>query len=119
MNGVRALCAGRFARRLVAGCGVALLLGASPLQVLAHANLGTSSPAADQTLAAGPDRVRVAFTEMPDPAGTGLSVGDANGVQVDLGDQVVSSADKQASVGLSPLGAGVYTVAWYSRSAED
>jgi len=109
----------RVARSLAIGCGVAVLFGTATLDVLAHANVGQSAPAADQTLAGGPDRVRLSFTETPDPAGTGLAVLDGGGAQVDLGDQVVSAADSQASVGLGPLGPGVYTVAWGSRSAVD
>ena len=109
----------RAARALAIGCGVAVLFGTAAPDVLAHANVGQSVPAADQTLAGGPDRVRLSFSETPDPAGTGLMVGDANGVQVDMGDQVVSPADKQASVGLNPLAPGVYTVAWHSLSADD
>ena len=110
---------GRAARALAFALGASAAVAASPLVVFAHANLSQSQPAADQTLAGGPDRVWLSFTEALDPAGTGLVVLDGGGAEVDLGDQVVSAADKQASVGLAALGPGVYTVAWGSRSAAD
>jgi methionine-rich copper-binding protein CopC len=110
---------GRAARGFAIAFSALLLLGSAPAVVLAHANLGQSAPSADQTLAGAPPNVSISFTETPDPSGTGLTVQDSVGGQVDLGNQVVSPADKQASVGLSPIGPGVYTVAWFSRSAED
>lgn len=109
----------RLATALAIGCALGFLLGAVPLGVLAHANLDQSRPTADQALAGPPDEVWMSFTEAADGAGTGLAVLDGSGTRVDLGNAALSPDGRQATVGLGPLGPGVYTVAWHSHSADD
>jgi copper resistance protein C len=109
----------RAPRALAVAGGLLLLAVATASSAAAHANLRAADPPADQTLATGPDRIRLTFTERPDPAGTGLTVLDGAGARVDLGNVAVSSAESSATVGLNALGPGVYTVAWTSRSLDD
>ena len=96
-------------RRLsVAALGLLLLL-ATP--AWPHASLVRSSPARRATLTTAPDRVQLWFNEAIEPKFSSVSVWDANGLQVDLGDARVEPDDpKRLVVGVKPLGGGTYRV---------
>lgn len=108
------------ARALAVSCVVAVLVALTGARdVLAHGSLSRSEPAADQTLDGAPDRVRLVFSELLDTSGTSVSVLDVSGARIDRGDQAIAPGGREASVGIIPLGPGVYTVAWQALSLED
>jgi copper resistance protein C len=96
-------------RHRLAGVALALLVMASP--AWPHASLVRSSPARRATLATAPDRVQLWFNEAVEPRFSSVSVRDAAGQSVDLGDARVDPEDpKRLTVGLRPLGRGTYRV---------
>jgi copper resistance protein C len=95
--------------RALAGAGLGLLLLATP--AWPHASLVRSSPARRATLTTAPDRVQLWFNEAIEPKFSTVSVWDADGQQVDLGDARVEPDDpKRLIVGVKPLGRGTYRV---------
>jgi methionine-rich copper-binding protein CopC len=101
-------------QRRSAGVALVLMLTASALAaspVWPHASLVRSSPARRATLTTPPDRVQLWFNEAVEPRFSRVSVHDAAGEPVDLGDARVESEDpKRLTVGLKPLGRGTYRV---------
>jgi methionine-rich copper-binding protein CopC len=96
-------------RRRLAVAALAVVLLATP--VWPHASLVRSSPARRATLTTAPDRVQLWFNEAVEPRFSSLSVWNATGQQVDLGDARVDPEDpKRLTVGLKPLGRGHYRV---------
>jgi copper resistance protein C len=96
-------------RRRLAVAALGLLLLATP--AWPHASLVRSSPARRATLTTPPDRVQLWFNEAIEPKFSSVSVWDAAGQQVDLGDARVEPEDpKRLTVGLKPLGRGPYRV---------
>jgi methionine-rich copper-binding protein CopC len=96
-------------RRLAAAAALGMLLAATP--AWPHASLVRSSPARRATLTTAPDRVQLWFNEAIEPKFSSLSVWDAAGQQVDLGDARVEPEDpKRLTVGLKPLARGTYRV---------
>jgi hypothetical protein len=96
-------------RRRLASVALALLLMAVP--AWPHASLVRSSPARRATLTTAPDRVQLWFNEAVEPKFSSVSVLDAAGQPVDLGDARVDPEDpKRLTVGLRPLGRGTYRV---------
>jgi methionine-rich copper-binding protein CopC len=82
-----------------------------PASGWAHASLVRSSPARRAVLLRAPDRVQLWFNERLEPAFSRVSVADAAGQTVDLGDIQVGSDDPtRLSVSLRPLAPGAYTV---------
>jgi methionine-rich copper-binding protein CopC len=79
-------------------------------EVLAHASLVKASPARRSTLGQPPSRVELTFSERLEPAYASVSVLDAAGRQVDLGDAAVTRDARRLGVSLPPLGPGTYTV---------
>jgi methionine-rich copper-binding protein CopC len=70
-----------------------------------------SSPARRAVLTRPPDRVQLWFNERLEPAFSRVTVTDASGQAVDLGDVVVGPDDPtRLSVGLGRLIPGTYTV---------
>ena len=101
---------------------VALVVGLPNQSALAHARLEQASPAPDAVLALSPPEVRIWMTQELMLNGSGITVSDAAGLQVDSGDAHVDQTDpdrKQLVVTLPPLGAGTYTVTYTTVSAED
>ena len=102
---------------IAAGAAVALLI--TPAIVFAHARLIRSSPTANASLPAPPDRVALWFSERPelrftsvqllDSAGRAIAIG-ATGVDVDRTGVVVAIT--------APLGVGRYTVVWRTAAAD-
>jgi methionine-rich copper-binding protein CopC len=96
-------------RRFTAAAALGLLLVATT--AWPHASLVRSSPARRATLTMAPDRVQLWFNEAIEARFSGVSVWDAAGQQVDLGDTRVEPEDpKRLTVGLKPLGRGTYRV---------
>jgi methionine-rich copper-binding protein CopC len=95
-------------RRLAVGA-LGLVLLATP--AWPHALLVRSSPARRATLTTAPERVQLWFNEAIEPRFSSISVRDAGGQPVDLGDVRVEPEDpKRLTVGLKPLGRGTYRV---------
>ena len=105
---VLAVVTGLRRRRLVAAA-LGLLLLATP--AWPHATLVRSSPARRATLTTAPDRIQLWFNEAIEPKFSSVSVWDAEGQQVDLGDARVEPDDpKRLIVGVKPLARGTYRV---------
>lgn len=108
---------------LLAG-GVALLVSTIPLdRALAHADYERSEPPAGSVTAEAPMHVHIYFTqELFRRQGTnGIEVYNADGVRVDQDDPTIDDDNRRLmSVSLEPeLPDGLYTVRWFSLSAED
>ena len=104
---------------------ISRLLGALALLVFgsglaeAHAYPKSAEPVASSVVKAAPGAVTIAFSEALEPQFSTLTVVDAAGNGVDLGDAAVAPADaKRLSVHLRPLGPGVYKVAWHVTSVD-
>jgi copper transport protein len=95
---------------------VALVLGASP--AAAHAELVSTSPAADSVLATTPDAIVLTFSEMVDPVERSIELVDARGETVVTGpvDQD-RGHDTLAVEVVAPLD-GSYVVSWRAVSAD-
>jgi copper transport protein len=86
----------------------------------AHANYVSSNPAAGAILPQAPSNVTVTLSEQIQPGSGSIRVTNASGVEVDLGNTVVSASDAfTMSVGLKALGPGVYAATWNAISAVD
>ena len=86
----------------------------------AHAQYVTSDPVADGILHDPATRVTVTLSEAVQSGTASIRVTDSNGTRVDVGPVNLSASDpKTFSVGLSPIGPGVYTVTWTATSAVD
>ena len=109
----------RIIRALALFLVLALLFGRI-VPVQAHALLVRSVPAANAILARGPAIIELYFSEPVDPVFSKISVLDANGQPVDLGDDRVDPADPtHLTVSLRFLNEGVYTVTWRAVSSSD
>lgn len=85
----------------------------------AHAHLKTATPAPDSTVGTAPDAVTIDFTEGVEPRFSSIEVQDAAGHPVSKGAAATSpSDDKRFSVGLQPLGPGVYKVIWHATAVD-
>lgn len=94
-----------------------LVLAGSAAQ--AHAFLDRASPAVGSTVPTAPAMVAIWYTQNLEPAFSGITVTDASGQRVDLGNaQVVSGHPDELQVGLKPLPAGTYTVSWHVVSVD-
>src|SRR5574337_510099 len=89
--------------------------------VLAHARLVKSDPAAGTTLTTAPKEVVLWFNEELDTRQSTITVTNAAGVVVDLGNTKVNLDDRmQMSVGVrSPLANGVFLVRWHAVTPDD
>ena len=93
------------------GAGIIALLLLTPSLGSAHAYLVKSAPARRAVLFTSPTRIQLWFNERLEPRFSSLSVVDANGKRVDLGNaQVVVEDPKQLTVGITTLTPGVYSV---------
>jgi methionine-rich copper-binding protein CopC len=89
-------------------CALAILY---PSFALAHAYMVKSVPARRATLFTSPDRIQLWFNERLEPRYSSISVIDAGGNRVDLGDARVGNEDpKRLSVGVKQLAPGRYSV---------
>ncbi|HWP56850.1 MAG TPA: copper resistance protein CopC [Candidatus Acidoferrales bacterium] len=82
-----------------------------PSIAAAHAYLVKSVPARRATLFNAPSKIQLWFNERLETRYSTITVTDAHGQRVDLGNSEVVAADpKQLTVGLKPLSPGRYTV---------
>ena len=110
--------------RRIAYLAVALLIAGFSLlatapAALAHATLGSSSPAEGSIVPHAPTRVTATFDEPVGVSPTSLEVFSPTGSRVDDGSTTHGSAPDQIAVSLKPgLGNGTYTVSWHVVSAD-
>jgi copper transport protein len=98
----------------------ALAIVASPGTVRAHAELTTSEPAANATLATSPEELRLSFTEPIDPELAFIDLLDAGQQAIQgLGPVLISEDGVTAGVTLPHLEPGIYTVAYQVVSTVD
>ena len=98
---------------------VPLLLVLVPSAGLAHAYLVRSTPARRAALITPPERVQLWFNERLEPRFSRVSVWDAQGKQVDVGDvQVGPDEPRTLSVGVSLPGPGTYVVRYRVLSVD-
>jgi copper resistance protein C len=96
-------------RRRLAAAALGVLLLTTP--AWPHASLVKSSPGRRATLTTAPDRVQLWFNEAIEPRFSSVTVWDAAGQRVDVGDARVEPEDpKRLTVGVKPLGRGAYRV---------
>jgi len=106
-------------RWLAAALLAAAALAGARGDALAHANFARSDPPPNAVLAASPARLRVWFTEPPDPTRSALEVYDSARQRVAVGPAAPDAADPTLlSIPLA-LPPGVYTVAWRTVSSVD
>jgi methionine-rich copper-binding protein CopC len=111
----------RAGRQLGAALLGLVLLLASSSNAFAHARFDISDPPSGSALDGQPFVLRAWFSQELTSKST-MSVMDANGVQVDLGDGHVDMDDpdrKLMLVSLPELPEGIYTVLYAADSAED
>ena len=105
--------------RLAAGATIALVIAIFPSRAMAHAELVSSSPAADETLSTAPESVTLVFDGELLPDGTGFVVSDADGGVVGEGGLDLSVAERNEIAGeVAIREPGTYTVAWTAASAD-
>jgi len=96
------------------------LLAAVAVPALAHGELLRSVPEANAMLDRSPAQVELFFSEPLEPSFSRISVFNANGVQVDVGDSRVDANDPtRLRVSIRSLPDGVYTVSWQVLSNVD
>ena len=99
---------------------VAVIALAAPAAAAAHSALLRSDPADGARLDEAPAEVVLEFSEPPDPDLSQVSVFDASGDPVDVGELTLNTDDASiVRLGLPPLDDGVYTVSWQALSAVD
>ena len=88
-------------------------------QAQAHAFLDHASPAVGSAVPTPPAAVTLWFTQDIEPAFSAVTVTDAAGQRVDLGNQHVPPDQPAAlQVALKPLPRGTYTVNWHVISVD-
>ena len=97
----------------------ALSLMLASTSALAHAELQTSSPAADATVQTSPSEGAIEFTEGVEPKFSAIEVHDSQGTRVDNGDtHAALDNTKRLAVSLKPLQPGTYNVTWRITSTD-
>ena len=85
----------------------------------AHAFLDHASPAVGSAVPTAPAAVTIWFTQGLEPAFSSVTVTDATGQRVDLGNvQIPPGHPDQLQVGLKPLPPGTYRVNWHVVSVD-
>jgi len=85
----------------------------------AHAFLDHASPAVGSAVPTAPAAVTIWFTQGLEPAFSSVTVTDATGQRVDLGNvQIPPGHPEQLQVGLKPLPPGTYRVNWHVVSVD-
>ena len=99
-----------------------IALGASLLAApgaLAHANLGSSDPAAGARLDTPPSEIVMHFTEQPELSLSGAQVLSSDGARVDDGNLRQEPDPRALVIGVKITAHGTYTVAWHCISKVD
>ena len=106
-------------RIVAAAVAAALTLSLAITAARAHAFLDHASPAVGSAVPAAPAAVTLWFTQDLEPAFSSVTVADAAGQRVDLGNvQVPPGQPAEMQVGLKPLVPGTYTVSWHVVSVD-
>jgi methionine-rich copper-binding protein CopC len=104
---------------IAAALGLGIALTAIAPAARGHAFLDHASPAVGSTVAAAPPVLSLSFTQELEPAFSSVTVTNAAGQRVDLGNaQVLPEAPAELRVGLRPLPPGSYTVNWRAVSVD-
>ena len=104
--------------RLTIAVGIALACAIAPTAALGHAELLSSSPAADATLAIPPETVTLVFDGELAPDGTGFSVTGPSGV-VGTGALDLTIAERDEVRGPVRISEpGTYAVTWTAVSVD-
>jgi methionine-rich copper-binding protein CopC len=110
-------------RLVLAACVASLVMWFPSGEASAHADYERSEPPAEAVVTAAPTEVRIYFTQdlFRRQGMNGIEVYGADGVRVDQDDPVIDDDNRRLlSVSLQPdLPDGLYTVRWFSLSAED
>jgi len=105
-------------KRLIAAAIFAACALAAPL-AHAHAFLDHSDPAVGSAVPTAPPIITLWFTEHIEPAFSTVTVTDATGQRVDLGNaHVPPDNPAELQVGLKNLPHGTYTVQWHVVSVD-
>jgi copper resistance protein C len=98
---------------------IAVLLVFGSMPAFAHAELNTTSPAADAILQSAPPEVAIEFSEAVEPKFSKIQVQDSKGLRVDKGDvHAAPTNPNRLTVGLAPLQPGTYKVTWRITSTD-
>jgi methionine-rich copper-binding protein CopC len=85
----------------------------------AHAFLDHADPAVGSAVPKSPPTVTIWFTQDLEPAFSSVTVTDAAGKRVDLGNAGVPPGHPdELQIGLKPLPPGTYTVSWHVVSVD-
>ncbi len=87
-------------------------------QASAHAFLKTAVPAVGSTVQQPPSQVAIEFTEGVEPKFSTITVQDAAGAEVGIGDVHLQGGNTRLAVGLKPLPAGTYKVIWHATAVD-
>jgi methionine-rich copper-binding protein CopC len=105
--------------RLAIGATIALAVAIMPAAAVAHAELVSSAPAADETLAIPPETVTIVFDGELAPDGTGFTVTDPDADVVGEGGLDLTVAERNEIHGdVRIRQPGTYTVAWTAVAAD-
>lgn len=103
---------------LICVLAVAALVGGSSRSALAHAELVTSTPAANSVLEEGPSEIVLDFDESIEASLTSIALFDGESRPVDLGDPTAGADDTIVAVTVPALDDGLYAVVWRITSAD-
>ncbi len=105
--------------KYVLGTMVGVALALVGVEARAHAFLDHASPAVGSTVATAPATVTIWYTEDLEPAFSRMTVTNAAGQQVDLGNaHVPPGHPDELQVGLKRLPPGTYHVSWHVVSVD-
>jgi methionine-rich copper-binding protein CopC len=106
-------------RIAIAALAATMMLTAAVPAALAHAFLDHASPAVGGSVPASPASVTIWYTQDLEPAFSKITVTNAAGQPVDLGNgHVPQGGPNQLQIGLKPLAPGTYTVKWHVVSVD-
>ena len=109
----------RFANGLVIVLLAVLALAVGGRIASAHANLASSDPPSGTSLPKAPSRIRLTFTETPDPALSTILVLGTGGTKLAVGPSTLQPP-RTLMVSLpTHMPDGVYTVSWHVVSRQD
>jgi copper transport protein len=98
-----------------------IIAGGRPIQMAAHATLGSSDPPASEILSSSPGRVELRFTEPVEETYTKIILVDETGAEVAGTSTALDSSDPTIARMVIPdsLARGTYSVVWRTLSAAD
>jgi hypothetical protein len=106
-------------RIVTAAVAAAMTVSLATAAAQAHAFLDHASPAVGGAIPAAPTAVTLWFTQDLEPTFSSVTVANAAGQRVDLGNvQVPPGQPAELQVGLRKLLPGIYTVSWHVISVD-